>query len=99
MPCEKCEKKWGKIITPEVWKAGAKSSHSKSKLNENKYLTKGTNRFDPMKKEKMKSCRICKKTLHQKGAHFCSTCAFQKGICMMCGKRITSVKDSRMSLV
>lgn len=32
-----------------------------------------------MKKEKMKNCRICKKTLHQKGAHFCSTCAFQKG--------------------
>ena len=44
MPCEKCEKKWGKIITPEVWKAGAKSSHSKSKLNENKYLTKVSNR-------------------------------------------------------
>jgi hypothetical protein len=43
MPCEKCEKKWGKIITPEVWKAGAKSSHSKSKLNENKYLTKVSN--------------------------------------------------------
>ena len=40
MPCEKCEKKWGKIITPEVWRDGAKSSHKNSKLGENKFLTK-----------------------------------------------------------
>ena len=43
MPCEKCEKKWGKIITPEVWRDGAKSSHKNSKLGENKFLTKVTN--------------------------------------------------------
>ena len=42
MPCEKCEKKWGKIITPEVWRDGAKSSHKNSKLGENKFLTKVT---------------------------------------------------------
>ena len=43
-----------------------------------------------MKKSKMNDCRICKMTLHQKGAHFCSTCAYQKGICMMCGKKVQS---------
>ena len=43
MPCEKCEKKWGKIITPEVWRDGAKSSHKNSKLGENKFLTKVKN--------------------------------------------------------
>lgn len=40
MPCEKCEKKWGKLITPDTWKTGSKSHHSKVKLNENKFLTK-----------------------------------------------------------
>ena len=113
MPCEKCEKKWGKIITPEVWRDGAKSSHKNSKLGENKFLTKvgnriisidlfacfkGKTRYDPMKKSKMNDCRICKMTLHQKGAHFCSTCAYQKGICMMCGKKVQSTLGAKMSL-
>ena len=44
MPCEKCEKKWGKIITPEVWRDGAKSAHKNSKLGENKFLTKVSTR-------------------------------------------------------
>merc|ERR1712086_654202 len=99
MPCEKCEKKWGKIITPEVWRDGAKSSHKSSKLGENKYLTKGTSRYDPMKIEKIKRCRICKCQLHGKGCHFCSTCAFKKGICMMCGVKVQSTLGARMSLV
>jgi len=98
MPCEKCEKKWGKLITPDTWKTGSKSHHSKVKLNENKFLTKGKNRFDPTKKEKMKECRICKMILHQKGAHFCSTCAFQKGICMMCGKKVQKTAGAKMSI-
>merc|ERR1711953_772917 len=91
-------KKWGKIITPEVWRDGAKSSHKNSKLGENKFLTKGKTRYDPMKKSKMNDCRICKMTLHQKGAHFCSTCAYQKGICMMCGKKVQSTLGAKMSL-
>ena len=59
---------------------------------------KGKTRYDPMKKSKMNDCRICKMTLHQKGDHFCSTSAYQKGICMMCGKKVQSTLGAKMSL-
>ena len=62
------------------------------------HFIKGKTRYDPMKKSKMNDCRICKMTLHQKGAHFCSTCAYQKGICMMCGKKVQSTLGAKMSL-
>lgn len=52
MVCEKCEKKLGKVITPDPWKAGARNTTESGgrKVNENKALTGAKSRFNPMDK-------------------------------------------------
>ena len=42
-----------------------------------------TLRFNPL----ARNCRICKCKVHQAGSHYCNDCAYQKGICAMCGKK------------
>ncbi|PIO75304.1 hypothetical protein TELCIR_02645 [Teladorsagia circumcincta] len=44
-------------------------------------------------------CKICKCSIHQVGSHYCQTCAYQKGICAMCGKRILNTSGLRQSTV
>ena len=72
MVCDKCEKKLGKVITPDPWKAGARNTTEGGgrKLNENKALTAGKNRFNPYTAE-FKACRICKQKVHQTGSYYC----------------------------
>ncbi|KAK2560905.1 Cysteine-rich PDZ-binding protein [Acropora cervicornis] len=47
MVCDKCQKKLGKVITPDPWKAGARNTTENGgrKLNENKLLTQKKNRL------------------------------------------------------
>ncbi|XP_052467419.1 cysteine-rich PDZ-binding protein isoform X2 [Carassius carassius] len=47
MVCEKCEKKLGRVITPDTWKDGARNTTESGgrKLNENKMLTSKKARF------------------------------------------------------
>ena len=33
-------------------------------------------------------CRICKGICHQMLYYYCQSCAYQKGICAMCGKKL-----------
>ena len=40
------------------------------KLNENKALTSGKNRFNPYT-AKFEGCRICKQKVHQAGSYYC----------------------------
>ena len=40
--------------------------------------------FDPLASK----CRICKSANVQKGYYYCQKCAYSKGICAMCGKKI-----------
>lgn len=49
MVCEKCEKKLGKVITPDPWKSGARNTTESGgrKVNENKALTSAKSRVDP----------------------------------------------------
>lgn len=49
MVCEKCEKKLGKVITPDPWKTGARNTTESGgrKVNENKALTGAKSRVDP----------------------------------------------------
>ena len=42
-------------------------------------------------------CRICKCKVHQAGAHYCNDCAYQKGICSMCGRKHVATKGYKMS--
>uniref|UniRef100_A0AAX7UW49 Cysteine-rich PDZ-binding protein n=1 Tax=Astatotilapia calliptera TaxID=8154 RepID=A0AAX7UW49_ASTCA len=81
MVCEKCEKKLGKVITPDTWKDGARNTTESGgrKLNENKMLTSKKARFDPYSKSGFAICRICKSSVHQAGSHYCQGCAYKKG--------------------
>merc|ERR1712226_1065511 len=70
MVCAKCESKLSKIITPDTWKDGARSTTGGGgrKLNENKALSGKKQRFTPYGNNFHK-CRVCKQSLHQSGAH------------------------------
>uniref|UniRef100_A0A3Q2P1W7 Cysteine-rich PDZ-binding protein n=1 Tax=Fundulus heteroclitus TaxID=8078 RepID=A0A3Q2P1W7_FUNHE len=80
MVCEKCEKKLGRVITPDTWKDGARNTTESGgrKLNENKMLTSKKARFDPYSKTGFAICRICKSSVHQAGSHYCQGCAYKK---------------------
>lgn len=52
MVCDNCQKKCGKVITPDPWKSGARNTTESGgrKINENKALTSTKNRFNPYTK-------------------------------------------------
>ena len=37
-------------------------------------------------------CKVCKTGLPKADHQYCHTCAYQKGLCEMCGKQILDVK-------
>lgn len=49
MVCEKCQKKLGRVITPDPWKSGARNTVESGgrKIGENKALTANKARFNP----------------------------------------------------
>lgn len=100
MVCDKCQKKLGKIITPDPWKAGARNTTESGgrKVDENKALTSRTSRAAPYQVTSGR-CRICKSSVHQRGSHYCQGCAYKKGICAMCGTKILETKNYRQSSV
>mmetsp|Transcript_16555 Transcript_16555/g.29720 ORF Transcript_16555/g.29720 Transcript_16555/m.29720 type:complete len:106 (-) Transcript_16555:211-528(-) len=94
MVCKKCEKKLKAVICPDPWKAGSKNSKAGDKgrkVNQNKLLGMARlKKVAPKKKFQAfnkKKCKICKQQLHQPG-YYCQACAYNKGICSMCGKKI-----------
>lgn len=97
MVCDKCQQKVGKIVTPDPWKSGARTSVESGgrKINENKALT-SKQRFNPYT-AKFENCRICRQKVHQIGSHYCQACAYKKAICAMCGKKLMSTKNYRQS--
>ncbi|EDO33267.1 predicted protein [Nematostella vectensis] len=97
MVCDKCQKKLGKVITPDPWKSGARNNTEGGgrKVGENKLLTQKKNRFNPY--AEFKKCRICKDTVHQAHSNYCQGCAYKKGICAMCGKKILDTSSYRQS--
>uniref|UniRef100_A0A8C9GBU7 Cysteine-rich PDZ-binding protein n=1 Tax=Pavo cristatus TaxID=9049 RepID=A0A8C9GBU7_PAVCR len=95
------ERKLGMVITPDTWKDGARNTTESGgrKLNENKALTSKKARFDPYGKNKFAICRICKSSVHQPGSHYCQGCAYKKGICSMCGKKVLDTKNYKQTSV
>ncbi|CAH0392946.1 unnamed protein product [Bemisia tabaci] len=100
MVCEKCEKKLGKVITPDPWKSGARNTNESGgrKIGENKAITASKARFNPYT-TRFETCRICRQKVHQVGSHYCQACAYKKGICAMCGKKILDTKNYKQSAV
>jgi len=96
MVCDKCQKKLGKVVTPDPWKSGARNTAESGgvKVGGNKLLSK-SGRFSPY--GQFNKCRICKQSVHQAGSRYCQGCAYKKGICAMCGKQILDTKDYRQS--
>lgn len=49
MVCDKCEKKLGRVITPDPWKIGARNTVESGgrKVGENKALTAKKGRYNP----------------------------------------------------
>uniref|UniRef100_A0A8V0ZDD0 Cysteine-rich PDZ-binding protein n=1 Tax=Gallus gallus TaxID=9031 RepID=A0A8V0ZDD0_CHICK len=94
-------RKLGTVITPDTWKDGARNTTESGgrKLNENKALTSKKARFDPYGKNKFAICRICKSSVHQPGSHYCQGCAYKKGICSMCGKKVLDTKNYKQTSV
>ncbi|XP_035218878.1 cysteine-rich PDZ-binding protein-like [Stegodyphus dumicola] len=93
----KGEKKLGKVITPDPWKAGARNTTESGgrKINENKALTANKARFSPY--GSFAQCKICRQKVHQQGSHYCQACAYKKGICAMCGKKLLDTKNYKQS--
>uniref|UniRef100_A0A0K8TPZ9 Cysteine-rich PDZ-binding protein n=1 Tax=Tabanus bromius TaxID=304241 RepID=A0A0K8TPZ9_TABBR len=98
MVCEKCENKLTKIVTPDPWKAGARNTNQPGgrKINDNKALTNSKLRFNPIGKE-FAPCRICRQKVHQIGSYYCQSCAYKRGICAMCGKKLLDTKNYKQS--
>jgi len=96
MVCPDCEKKKTAVICPDVWKDGARNTLESGgrKINENKLLTKSKIKATPYGKTGDK-CIECKKNIYT--GKFCQTCAYRKGVCNMCGKKIMDTKGYRQS--
>ena len=67
---------------PDPWREG--STNAARKINENKLL--GRKNFMPSQSK----CKTCKTTLHDPNATYCQGCAYQKGICHVCGRAESS---------
>ncbi|PFH38010.1 putative CRIPT [Besnoitia besnoiti] len=90
MPCEKCEKKMNKLVTPDP-KQGQNRAVGVNKLIEKKAHK---DQLAP----KGSACKVCNTKLHWKGK-YCPPCAHIKGRCWMCGKKIFDTSKHCMSLV
>ncbi|KAI9219645.1 PDZ-binding protein [Blastocladiella britannica] len=95
MVCNKCAKKQAALITPEVWKEGKAGSSAKDRVaaSKSKFLGKKDSRANPY----ASSCSECKQTVHQKNAKMCSSCAYKKGACAMCGVKVLDVSAYKQS--
>ena len=98
MVCDKCEKKLGRVITPDPWKSGARNTVESGgrKIGENKAISGNKARFNPYT-SKFENCRICRQKVHQVGSHYCQACAYKKAICAMCGKKLLETKNYKQS--
>mmetsp|Transcript_46791 Transcript_46791/g.119374 ORF Transcript_46791/g.119374 Transcript_46791/m.119374 type:complete len:100 (+) Transcript_46791:235-534(+) len=97
MVCAKCEKKLSKVACPDKWKEGSSNTMESGgrKLNENKLLSK-KKKFSPYGPGGAAKCKICKTGLHQQGL-YCHGCAYQRGVCAMCGKQVLDTTNYKQS--
>jgi cysteine-rich PDZ-binding protein len=92
MVCDKClakQKAKGQnqgTIVSDSWKEGA-NNYGKVQPSDKRITSKEIN--NPYTKSKDRTCKICKVAALQDG-HYCTTCAFKKGICRLCGKKVVN---------
>ena len=94
MVCAKCTAKLGTVIVPDKWKEGALNVIDDTKgSNKAGDRRVGSNSLavrmsKSLGGEVARPCRICKTKVQQAHAHYCSACAYAKGICAMCGHKV-----------
>lgn len=101
MVCQDCERKLSKVIVPDKWKDGARNTtggedggRATSYRNSLLQVRGKEQRFQAG----VRACRICRSKVAQ-DAHYCQECAFHKGICAMCGKRVDDLRFDRRGLL
>ena len=92
MVCDDCRSKLSTVAAPDPWRAGSTSSSAVRRVDENKLLRKGV-RQNPYSHV----CKICKQKTSQNQAQYCSTCAYAKGVCAICGKVVQDISMYKMS--
>ncbi|KAF8515958.1 PDZ-binding protein [Gautieria morchelliformis] len=97
MVCEKCTKKLSKVAAPDPFSsAGSQVASGSRRIGENKLLTKAggsKSRYTPYGGK----CKDCKQNVSQNTAKYCHGCAYKKGICSICGKKILDTTGYVMS--
>ncbi|KAH8833117.1 PDZ-binding protein [Flagelloscypha sp. PMI_526] len=97
MVCGKCEKKLSKLAAPDPFQSSSKAiKEGTRKVGENKLLGKpGSSRarFSPYQS----GCKDCKQPTTQNKAKYCHGCAYKKGICSICGKKVLDTSSYTMS--
>eukprot|EP01114_Cavostelium_apophysatum_P018650 TRINITY_DN5822_c0_g1_i1.p1 TRINITY_DN5822_c0_g1~~TRINITY_DN5822_c0_g1_i1.p1 ORF type:complete len:103 (-),score=5.46 TRINITY_DN5822_c0_g1_i1:68-376(-) len=100
MVCEKCEKKQATLVTPDVWKSGARNTMESGgrKMGSNTLLASKASRIaKPYSKGSVfAKCKTCSAGL-QSGHQYCQRCAYKDGICSICGVKILDTKFYRQS--
>eukprot|EP00898_Chlorokybus_atmophyticus_P008491 jgi/Chlat1/8643/Chrsp87S08038 len=100
MVCEKCEKKLGKVIVPDKWKAGASNTLESGgrKVGENKLLSAASkSKGVSSTSTATGKCRICKSPVHQTAGVYCHNCSYKLGICAICGRKVLDTKFYKQS--
>ncbi|KAG7401568.1 hypothetical protein PHYBOEH_000626 [Phytophthora boehmeriae] len=98
MVCSKCEEKLSKLVVPDKWKDGARNvtggKDGGRAVGNDRSLTRKSRstRFSPV----VRTCRLCKSSTAPK-AYYCNQCAYKKGICSMCGKKVLNTTEFKMS--
>ena len=100
MVCKHCEKKLGKLIVPDKWKEGSRSEDRSAENEEDGrsgVMRSIEHSRRMMKNNPMgKTCRICKVAI-EPWANYCTTCAYKKGICARCGRKIQDTRFLKLS--
>ncbi|TYZ61472.1 hypothetical protein PybrP1_004680 [[Pythium] brassicae (nom. inval.)] len=96
MVCERCEEKLSKLVVPDKWsdskESGGSSGGGGKDGSRTRRLKKRAERVTPVQRK----CRLCKCDA-SRGAHYCNACAYKKGICSMCGRKVLDTKEFNMS--
>jgi hypothetical protein len=93
MVCDKClakRKAKGDVgnIVPDKDRDGA-TNHGKASVDK-RISAKQMNNPYTKRTDKPRSCGICKLDITE--GHYCHDCAYKKGICSACGKKIVDTK-------
>ncbi|KAH9951212.1 microtubule-associated protein CRIPT-domain-containing protein [Amylocystis lapponica] len=97
LTCMCAHQKTSKLAAPDPFKSTSQSIKDGSrKIGENKLLSRpgsSKNRFQPYQGK----CRDCKSTVTQNKAKYCHGCAYKRGVCAICGKKVLDTSGYVMS--